>query len=376
MKRHKSIVVLLTFFCITSCAQAEYDIEPIPSILRPTSEYVAIFGDVQYYTNSTYQHLFQYSCNWILNQKHAGININSVLHTGDCTQGNAKGLWKYYYSSIQPLAQEVPFISAIGDHDYTWTDNVYIDDRYDTRFNEFNSFPLTRQKIVTWFEEERFENIVVENYIQGLPIYYLVLEFGPRQEVVDWANAYVKSHPNINFILFNHEYLEMGGDRRTKGLKCDKRLRNTTYLKPEELWNQLIKCNDNILCVLCGHVGGLYTYTPEENDFGRIVPQIQHNIQSADYRYDNWLMLLEFPVESDSVNVSILDTKTLSYYEDKPVLFKFRYRNVHEPSTDVRKKAKVSNPQLKRTYNLSGMQVSEPKGLQIAVKQGEKFLVK
>lgn len=301
--------------------------DPVETIENNESaEYIAIFGDIQYYTNATYNSLYEYSCDWILAQKHAGMNINSVLHTGDITQGNGVKSWGFFLSATEKMAQEIPYISAIGDHDYTWEDKIHITDRNATEFSKYAGFSLTKQKVIAWYEEGRMENIVVENYIHGVPIYFLVLEFGPRKEVVAWANEYVKSHPNINFILLNHEYLEMGGGRRTTGLKCVARLRNTTYTTPEELWEQLIKCNNNIICVLCGHVGGLYAYTPEMNDYGREVPQIQHNIQGSKYRYDNWLMLWEFPSESNFANVKIINTKTLEYYGEEPVLFQFRYK--------------------------------------------------
>lgn len=67
--------------------------------------------------------------------------------------------------------------------------------------------------------------------------------------------------------------------------------------------------------------------TFEKNQFGRDVPQIQHNIQSPDYRYDNWLMLWEFPAESDSAKVFIYNTKTSQYYNNQKCLFKFKYRD-------------------------------------------------
>lgn len=294
---------------------------------NPSSEYIAIFGDIQYYTNYANNYLYQYSCDWILKQKQAGMNINSVLHTGDVTQSNNSAQWDCFYNATQELAKEIPYISAIGDHDYTWGEDGYtIIDRNNTEFSKYLGFPLTKQKVVAWFEEGHMENVVVENNIHGLPIYFLVLEFGPRKEVVDWANNYVKSHSDIHFILINHEYLESGG-RRTEGLKCVFRLKNTqsTYTTPNNLWKQLIKSNDNILCVLCGHVSSLYSYIVDKNDFGREVPQIQHNIQGVTYRYDNWLMLWEFPEGSDSVNVSIINTKSFEFY-NMPTLFKFKYR--------------------------------------------------
>lgn len=325
-------IFLLVLLLFISCGSEDNRNDDVIQIMEynDSSEYIAIFGDIQYYTNATYNHLFQHSCDWILAQKHAGMNINSVLLVGDVTSNNIRGLWKYFESATKQLAQEIPFISAIGDHDYTWSDEdgYTIADRNNTEFSKYLGFPLTKQKVVAWYEKGHMENIVVENYIHGIPIYFLVLEFGPRKEVVDWANEYVKSHPDIHFILMNHEYLEKGGGRRTENLKCYTRLHKTetTYTTPTQLWNKLIKKNDNILCVLCGHVGGLYAYTSEKNDFGREVLQIQHNIQSPDYRYDNWLMLWEFPQGSDSVNVSIINTKSMKFYEGKPVLFNFKYK--------------------------------------------------
>ena len=320
------LFVLISIF--VSCTTEESPREIKIMEYNDSSEYFAIFGDIQYYTNAGFISLYQHSCNWILAQKHAGMNINSVLHTGDVTLTNAKGEWGCFYNATQELAKEITYISAIGDHDYSW-DGAIIYDRNATHFSEYLSFPLTKQKVVAWFEQGRMENIIIENSIHGLPIYFLVLEFGPRKEVVEWANDYVKNHPNVYFILLTHEYLKKGGERIDKGGKCELRLKNnknTTYTTPEDLWKKLIKCNNNILCVLCGHCIGLYYNTIDENEFGRKVPQIQHNIQGPEHRYDNWLMLWEFPLNNDSANVKIINTGSLKFYNNKSILFKFKYR--------------------------------------------------
>lgn len=324
------------FFClvfyafligISACDSLE---EPVPAkeniIVDSSTVYIAVFGDIQYTTNSQYISIYQRSLNWIQQKANEGWLFNCVLHTGDITMNNASSQWGYFFQATKPLAQRIPYVSMIGDHDYTWEDNTHIDDRGSTHFNDYVNFPITKDKIVAWYEKGKMENIVVENTIYGERLDLLVLEFGPREEVVAWADAYVKSHPDHLFILMNHEYLETGGGRRTTGLKCKARLRNTTFTTPELLWKRLIKCNDNIRIVLCGHVGGLYALTLEENDFGREVPQIQHNIQSPDYRYDNWLMIWAFPVESDSASVYIYNTKTERFFDDQQSLFKFCYK--------------------------------------------------
>ena len=82
--------------------------------------------------------------------------------------------------------------------------------------------------------------------------------------------------------------------------------------------------------MFCGHVLSLYACTPEKNDFGRDVYQIQYNIQDVDYRYDNWLMLWEFPDDSEYVNVMIFNASTMKFFNNQSTLFRFKYRNIIE----------------------------------------------
>ena len=318
-----TFVVLLSSFWLSACTPAPVEDDNSDT---PKTIYIAVFGDIQYYTEETKISLYKYSLNWIQKKANEGKVFNCILHTGDITMNNYLTQWELFAKATSPIAQEIPFLSMIGDHDYTW-DGPLIYDRLSTCFNDFVQFPLTKDKIVSWFEEGRMENVVVENTIYGQRLDLLVLEFGPRDEVVAWADSYVKSHPNHLFIVMNHEYLESGGGRREKGLKCAARLRNTTYNTPTQLWDKLIKCNDNIRMVLCGHSDGLYAITFDTNDYGREILQIQHNIQDSEFRYGNWLMLWEFPPKCDSVNVSIINTRTEQYYNNQTSLVKFKYRD-------------------------------------------------
>ena len=331
MRRLCLLLLCIVSVLFASCQKdwIEIDVESaIEDFEIEGTEYIAVFGDIQYYTTPTYIALYQYSVDWLLKQKADGMNIKCVLHTGDiCHQTNARSCWDCFQGAMSVLSKEIPYYSMIGDHDYLWYDDTHIDGRNDTHFNEYIQFPLSAQNVIARFEAGHMENVVVKNIIQGKRLDLLILEFGPREEVVSWANEYVRSHPDVNYVLMTHEYLEKGGGRRTVGLKSAARLQNTSYTTPDHLWERLIKCNDNIRLVLCGHVGGLYALTVDTNDFGREIPQIQHNIQSPNYRYDNWLMLWEFPAESDSANVSIYNTRTRKYYNNQEVLFKFHYRD-------------------------------------------------
>lgn len=322
-----SFILPTMLFMQYSCSKMEnLNVIPNPYEYRASSDFIAVFGDIQYYTNSSHIDLFKHSLNWIEYVSNNNVNILCALHTGDITQTNDLHEWSYFGNAVKKFSESIPFISNIGDHDYTWDKNSKITDRNSTHFNEYCNFSLVTNRIEAFFEPGRMENIVIRNEIHGRRYDFLLLEFAPRREVVEWAKEWVSSHPDVKYILINHEYLESGGGRRTSGLKCIMRLKDTNYLKPDELWQQLVKCNNNIMCVLCGHVGGLYAVTFEENDFGRSVCQIQHNIQSPDYRYDNWLMIWEFPEGSDYATVSIINTRSGQFFESTEKLFEFQYK--------------------------------------------------
>ena len=351
-----SILFILLHFEVSSCSVGVLhdDVQVMDEgfTFNPTSEYIAIIGDIQYLTNNNYCNIYRHSVDWLLAQRRKGMRINCVLQTGDLTQNNTPIQWTCFHENTKELADVIPVYPMIGDHDYTW-DGIYINDRKQTLFNDYVNFPLSKNNIIAQFENGRMENIIVDNVIHGQHIFFLILEFGPRKEVVEWANSYVKSYPETSFVLMTHEYLEKGGGRRTTGLKSAARLRNTTYSTPEELWNYLIKCNDNIRCVLCGHVGSLYALTTEANDYGRDISQIQHNIQGEQYRFDNWLMLWEFPEFGDSVNVFIYNTSTSQYYKSKP-LFTF-----HCLDNSVKTKVSYSHKNhvqrsIKQIYTIDG----------------------
>ena len=324
------ILFIMPFMVMSTCYCDNGDVLIDSGYQEPSNIYIVVFGDIQYLTNRSHVDIYKESLNWIDSEMKKGRHINCILHTGDVTENNKADQWDCFLEATTSIASQIPFISLIGNHDYTW-EGSHITDRNSTLINNYIKFPLTTQNIVASFEEGHMENIIVKNEIYGKRYDLLLLEFGPRPEVVKWAEDWVASHPDIRYILMNHEYLEKGGGIRTKGLKCKSQLQNTNYLTPNELWEQLIKRYDNILCVLCGHVGGLYATTIDKNEYGRDVCQIQHNIQSSEFRYDNWLMIWDFPSASDSVSVSIVNAKTGQYYDNQKTLFKFRYRDSVQP---------------------------------------------
>ncbi len=198
----------------------------------------------------------------------------------------------------------------------------FSEDRNDTDFTKYNSFELTESRIVASYDLDKRENIIARCDLFGENFYFIVLEFGPREEVVQWANDYVQLHKEERFIVLTHEYLTRDGKRLDDGffhLLC-----NTTSSSPEELWQNLIKDNDNIICVLCGH-NGFYSHLLSTNSNGRQVPQILFNLQYQENGGNGIIQLWEFPHNSAYVNISIYNTITREIINPLQITFKYIY---------------------------------------------------
>lgn len=332
MKFVKRILIFIIAFVGISC-----DAESNPNsivfftddpFVNENSEYIIVLGDIQEYTNEeAYYPYFQATMEWIWNKIKEGKNIKCVLQTGDITWTNQHYQYNIFYKYTYPVALEIPYISCPGNHDYSYS-NGYIKNRYSTLFSQYTSFEKVNQLIVDRFEEGRMENIIVKNEINGERIDIVSLEYGARTEVIEWAKQHIRNNPGIRYIILTHEFLTSKGkiiQDQDSYAYIDLARGESTYSGPVYIWNNLIKDNNNIVCVLCGHHGfSAHLFT--KNSFGREVPQILFNLQYQDHGGDGWVQLWEFPKDSDFANVNTYNTITREYHPDSNHSFKFKYK--------------------------------------------------
>lgn len=320
--KYKFFIFFFTLL-FSSCSGSGIEVIELPrdSIINPSSDYIVVIGDIQVYTaHDDYNRYYEETIRWINSQVESCGNIKMVVQTGDITSNNHQSQWKRFCRTTQMLYDSVPYVSCIGNHDYSWNKKSQIESRDSTFYSKYALVNLDRSRIVAQYDNNRAENIIVEFEILSEKYYIVSLEFGTRNEVVDWANEYVSSHKGDRFILLTHEFLSRDGDRLEKGYFIQ--LLKTSTNSPEDIWQKLVKNNDNILCVICGH-NGFYTHLFSPNAFGRDVPQILFNLQSQNNGGDGIIQLWEFPCGSDSVNVSVYNTINKSFINTSQVKFKF-----------------------------------------------------
>jgi len=242
---------------------------------------------------------------WIVAQK-AARNIACVLHLGDITNDNLPEQWDNAARSMKLLDGRVPYFMAPGNHDYSKGGGAT--DRT-TRFGEY--FPPAAFEQLSTFggfydrELDRVDNSFHLFAAEGRKFIVLCLEFGPRKDVLRWANAVVSRHHDRDAILVTHAYtysdntrydfIKLGNKQswnpHTYGLAAAS---HDDVTDGQELWDLLVSKHPNFIFTINGHVlndglGRLATPDPS----GRNVLQMLVNFQMKPNGGDGWLRLLE-----------------------------------------------------------------------------------
>lgn len=341
MSRKYLRIILLSSFLYVGCGKVSpVEIEraeeieyTADSLMNKESDYLVVFGDIQEYTfNSSTITLYRHSVDWIRRQILAGVRIGSVLEVGDVTWNNLWTEWNRFRQVTEPLAELVPYFSCPGNHDYQWDTKYKIQDRSTSLINKYAHFPSTDSEIVLYYEDKSLENYIAKLNISYVNFYLISLEFGPRKEVVEWADKYVESHPEDRFILMTHEWLSDYGERVGEDSGAELQIRGSSFSSPEDLWQQLVKPNNNIICVLCGH-NGFFAKINSKNDAGRTVPQILFNLQYQDNCGNGLVQIWEFPALTDSIKIGTYSTLESDWYMKESTSFSFSM-NDYDPAMD------------------------------------------
>ena len=285
-----------------------------PAKAKPRSFTIAVLPDTQHYSEKfPDQYLAQ--TRWIVEQKQER-NIAAVLHLGDITNRSTPAEWKNAAKAMNQLDGHVPYFFVPGNHDYSagggCKDRTTLLNEYfpHSKFSQTPNFVGVYDK-----EPDRMENSCHRFSAGGRDFLVIGLEFGPRKDVVRWANEVVAKHPKHEAILITHAFIYFDDTRYDWKKFGSKQSWNPhaygvakstgdDVCDGEELWNGLIAKHENFVMTLNGHVlgdglGKVVTKTPK----GRDVSQLLVNFQMRPKGGDGWLRLLEFQADGKTVDV-------------------------------------------------------------------------
>ncbi len=285
-----------------------------PAGIAKDSFTIVVLPDTQIYSES-YPEQFLAQTRWIADNK-LDRNIACVLHLGDVTNRNTAAEWDNAVNAMKQLDDVVPYFMVPGNHDYSQGGACK-----DRNCGLSAAFPVDKFKGRQSFggvydrEPDRSENSFHLFTAGGRDFLSLCLEFGPRKDVVRWANEVIGAHHARAVILSTHAFTYFDDSRYDW-----ERLGTTQHWNPhaygvakstdddvtdgEELWNGLVAQHENVILTLNGHVlgdglGRMVSETPS----GRHVHQMLVNFQMLPNGGDGWLRLLEFHQDGKTVDV-------------------------------------------------------------------------
>lgn len=215
------------------CAQDILDPPPVtvdtthdPMSFVPGSWTLVVMPDTQNYIDTKDPALlpgiFIQMCNWIVANKDAR-NIGLVVFEGDIVDNNDHMYndtpayeWTLAKKAISVLDGEVPYILVTGNHDYghggSATDRETMMNNFFRAADNSLNDPNTGGILAGVFEPGRLDNTysIVDTGTRKLLVFSL--EFGPRRQVIDWANAIAKQprFSRHSIVLVTHAYLREG----------------------------------------------------------------------------------------------------------------------------------------------------------------------
>lgn len=199
-----------------------------------------------------------------------------LLHSGDLQNtGSADDHWDEIDATIGVLdTAEIPYLLTVGNHDYDAGD---ADNRNVTKWNAI--FPQARYTGRSWWsggfaEAGHSENAYCILNIGGTDWLFMVMEFGPRQDIIDWANTILTANSTKPTVIATHLYLAQNGDQYAVGNSYDV----SEYGIAADahnggaIWTELITLHDNIRLVLCGH--DITQYNGMSGDYGCLARRV------------------------------------------------------------------------------------------------------
>lgn len=289
--------------------------EPVDRIelTHPDSFMLVALPDSQVYcVHENLNHYFYEQTDWIAENAQR-LNIKYVLHEGDIVNNNNRPQWEVAAKAMKRLDGVVPYALAPGNHDFG--ENGRTNDR-STFLNDY----FSADECAKWptFGGVREPGKLESSYhvfeAGGNKYLVLALEWGPRDETVEWARQISEQHPDHRVILVTHAYMyfdETRYDWQKRGkLQTWNPHSYPTAALPggtndgEQLWNKLVKLHPGFIMTLNGHVlNDGAARIESKGDHGNTVHQMLANYQMKPEGGEGYMRLLEFLPDGKTIKV-------------------------------------------------------------------------
>jgi hypothetical protein len=268
---------------------------------------LAVLPDTQVYSLRL-PGLYNVQTSW-LRTNARNLDVRYAIQLGDITNNNTEQEWERAAAAMSLLGGVVPLALVTGNHDYgpsgdATTRRSYLNDYFS--FESASAMPSFGGA----YEDGKLDNTFHLFSIGGRDFVLLALEWGPRDEVIAWANEVMTGLGEREGILATHAYLNHTSLRYDRADPINPQRFNPHHYKTpgggnvgEELWQKLVR-RHRFAMTLNGHVlGSGVGYLKSVTDRGNTCHQMLSNYQMREQSGEGYMRLLEFMPDGSTVNV-------------------------------------------------------------------------
>lgn len=246
---------------------------------------------------------------WILANREKE-NIVFVTHVGDIVEKNRREEWAVAKQQLDRLRGVVPFSLTVGNHDMESDGDARL-------FQEY--FPAASFADDSWYlgsyrHERPDQHVSADNVNSaqrfragGIDFLHLSLECNAPDDVLAWADATIRQHPDCRVIVTTHMDLGVIEKPKTtaghihdpKGRMRWVKIHGKRGNSGEAMWGKLFRRQPRLDLILCGdqsRVTALRLETPADD--GRVVSSLL-----SDYMSQPVLRLMRFRPDKSTIEV-------------------------------------------------------------------------
>lgn len=249
------------------------------------------------------------------------LDLRLVLHVGDVVNKGQRDPTQYVVAARahQHLLDAcIPLLVVPGNHDY---DDELDETRALSLFNAHVGFTALagQPEFAGTFADGAAENAYALLDPPSGGVIVVALEFGPRPEVVDWAEKLLRQHDDRSAFVLTHSYLDP--DARRTHIQSSYHPRafpgSTDALDGEQLWERTLRRIPNVVGVFSGHqVPTPISWRVDANDNGDGVVQSYQNWQMAPLVSMPRIRLVWWRPSTRQFCMRVVDTRTGGYVDE------------------------------------------------------------
>lgn len=222
-------------------------------------------------------------------------NVECVIGLGDITDKNNAVEWSLATSNFIRLDGEVNYTLVRGNHDGAGEFNSHLSTN--TRYDE---------QIIEYYQEGSLLNVAHAFTAGQLDYLVLCLDYGPSDEVLEWAGRICEKYSKHNVIVTTHAYMFRDGTTLDDG-DVYPPSKYGGVNDGDDIWEKFVKKHGNIVMVLSGHDPcDDIVLRQEEGEKGNVISQMLIDPQGVDAATEGGLGLVStFYFSEDGKTVTV-----------------------------------------------------------------------